>query len=189
VTQAKGRILQRGEKIVLREKTLDDARDDYAWRVDPELASYDAARPLRATFDEFNRLYSDELRYPSPYRHTFAVDDLGGKHIGNVMYYNIDERKGEAELGITIGDRDYWARGFGADTVRTFISYLFLTTSLNRIYLHTLDWNIRAQRSFRNAGFTALRTERRGGYTFILMEIRREDWDRDRPPSTPPDAA
>lgn len=188
MTQAKGRVIQRGEKVVLREKTIDDAREDYAWRTDPELASYDAARPLRVTFNDYLALYAEELQHPSPYRRTFAIDDLEGRHIGNIMYYNVDERRGEAELGITIGDRNYWGRGLGADAVRALVRYLFTTMDLKRIYLHTLDWNIRAQRSFRNAGFVPLETVRRGGHTFILMEIRREDWEaQNRPQQAPTD--
>ncbi|MFN8555874.1 MAG: GNAT family N-acetyltransferase [Dehalococcoidia bacterium] len=163
-----------GTLVRLRRKRLDDARNDFDWRRDPELARFDAASPLRSAFQDFLSTYSDDLRYPNPYRRVFAIEDTGGRHIGNVMYYNIDERRGEAELGITIGDKRYWGQGYGTDAVRTFVRYLFSATSLNRIYLNTLDWNVRAQQAFQKAGFVVIAANRRGFHSFITMEIRRQ---------------
>jgi RimJ/RimL family protein N-acetyltransferase len=170
--------LARGRLIVLREKTLDDAQQDYEWRRDPELATFDAARPYNGSFKDYVSIFSDELRYPSPYRKTIAVEDQDGRHIGNVMFYNADYQRKEAEIGITIGLREYWARGFGTDLVRTFAGYLFDSLSLERIYLKTLDWNLRAQRCFEKAGFRRYGTSRRGEYNFILMDIRRGESQR-----------
>ena len=164
----------RGHLILLRRKRPSDAQQDYEWRRDPELARFDAAPPLRVSFQDFLLTFNDELRFPSPYRKVFAIENLEGLHIGNVMYYNIDERRGEAELGITIGDRRYWGAGYGRDAVRTFVRYIFESTALQRIYLNTLDWNVRAQRAFRAAGFVPTGMNRRGLHTFVSMEIRRE---------------
>ena len=67
-------------------------------------------------------LYRDELTYPSPYRRSLAIEDINGLHIGNAMYYNIDTVRREAEIGITIGEREYWSRGYGTDAVKTLVS-------------------------------------------------------------------
>lgn len=163
----------RGQLIVLREKTLADAEQDYEWRRDPELATFDAARPYSGSLKDYVAVFGDELRYPSPYRKTIAVEDHDGRHIGNVMYYNADFHRHEAEIGVTIGLREYWARGFGTDLLKTFVGYLFDSLSLDRIYLKTLDWNLRAQRCFENAGFQRYGSSRRGEYHFILMDIHR----------------
>ncbi|MBI2760708.1 MAG: GNAT family N-acetyltransferase [Chloroflexi bacterium] len=169
-----------GTLIRLRRKRLSDAQTDYDWRRDPELSRFDAASPLRSSFQEFLTTFTDDLRYPSPFRRVFAIENLEGEHIGNVMYYNIDDRRGEAELGITIGVRRYWSQGYGTDAVTTFIHYLFTETGLRRVYLNTLDWNVRAQRAFRKAGFRAIGMNRRGFHTFLTMEIKRE-WFTDTP--------
>jgi RimJ/RimL family protein N-acetyltransferase len=94
------------------------------------------------------------------------------------MYYNIDERRSEAELGITIGERDYWGRGFGRDAVATFVRFIFETTRLRRVYLNTLAWNERARRAFEAAGFQACGRRRRDGNVFITMEVVREEEPR-----------
>jgi RimJ/RimL family protein N-acetyltransferase len=165
----------RGSLIRLRRKRLSDAENDYDWRCDAELARFDAASPLRISLQEFQVTYREDLRFPSPFRRVFAIENLDGEHIGNVMYYNIDERRGEAELGITIGDKRYWGSGYGRDAVGTFVRYIFSSTNLDRIYLNTLDWNVRAQRAFRAAGFVPTGITKRGLNTFVSMEIRRSD--------------
>jgi RimJ/RimL family protein N-acetyltransferase len=161
----------RGRHIVLREKRLADARQDFAWRTDAELARFDAARPFAAAYEDFLALYRDELSYPNPYRRTLAIEEERGRHIGNAMYYNIDAIRREAEIGITIGERPFWGRGYGADAVETLVRYIFDVTGFRRIYLKTLDWNVRAQRCFERAGFRQCGRTRRGGNTFIIMEI------------------
>ena len=168
--------LARGALVVLRSKTIADAEQDYAWRRDPELATFDAARPYNGSLKDYLAIFGDELNYPSPYRRTVAVEDHGGLHIGNVMYYNVDYQRRDAEIGVTIGLRECWGRGYGTDLLRTFLAYLFENTMLERIYLKTLDWNVRAQRAFENAGFRRTGTSRRGEYSFVLMDIHKRDF-------------
>jgi len=165
-----------GSKIRLREKRLDDALNDYAWKADPELARLDAAPQLTMTFSQYLSNYTSELRYLLSTRHQFAVETRDGEHIGNCVYYGVDEAKGEAELGVMIGNRDYWDKGYGADAVTTLVRYIFRQTSLNRIYLKTLDWNTRAQKCFQKCGFTPYGCMARDGFNFVLMEIHREQW-------------
>ena len=165
-----------GKKIKLRDKRLDDALNDYTWQTDPELTRLDAVPQLTVTFPQYLLLYTDELRYSSSVRRRFAVDTLDDKHIGNCAYYGINEAKDEAELGIMIGNRDYWDKGHGTDAVTTLVSYVFRQTKLKRIYLKTLDSNSRAQRCFQKCGFTPYGRLVRDGFSFVLMEIHRKQW-------------
>jgi len=166
--------IARGKMVVLRGKRREDALADYGWRKDPEMARYDGAKPITNSLADFRALFEDELENPIPFRRTFGVEDEEGRHIGNVMYYNIDRVKGEAEVGITIGDRRYWNRGYGTDALKTLIRYLFANTGMNRLRLKTLDWNRRAQRCFEKAGFVHCGKSRRSDGSFLLMELRRE---------------
>ena len=163
-----------GGKIKLCDKRLADARDDYTWRTDPELARLDAAPLLTISFPQYLLGYTSELCYSSLTRRRFSIQTLDGKHIGNCLYYDINETKGEAELGIMIGNRDYWDKGYGADAVTTLLSYIFRQTKLNRIYLKTLESNHRAQKCFQKCGFTPCGHLFRDGYSFVLMELHRQ---------------
>ena len=175
-------VLVEGTNVVLREKRVEDAAEDYAWRCDPELAAFDAVPALRMAWEDYLRIYKEELRYPPPRQRTLSIEDRQGKHIGNCMYYDVDEAKGEAELGIMIGLREYWNLGYGRDAVATLLGHIFETTQLNRIYLHTLTWNARAQKAFERAGFTPVREVLRNGHNFVLMEVSRDQFAMFRDP-------
>ena len=163
-------------KIRLRDKRLSDARKDYEWQKDSELARLDAATPINCSFQEYLIDYTDEVRYPSPHRRTFSLETHDGQHIGNCVYYNINENKSEAELGIMIGDREYWNKGYGTDAVSTLIDHIFQQTKLNRIYLKTLVTNTRAHRCFMKCNLKPCGYLKRDGYEFLLMEIYRQEW-------------
>jgi len=167
-----------GEKVRLRDKKLSDVRNDYRWQSDPELARFDAAPTLKVAFAVYLLDYADSVHRPGTNRYPLAVETLDGIHIGNCTCYDIDEEKAEAQLGIMIGDRDYQDRGYGTDTITAFVDHIYRTTGLNRIYLKTLDWNLRAQQCFRNSGFITCGEFRRNNTTFMLMELLREQWEQ-----------
>ena len=166
----------RGAKIILRDKRVEDAEHDYIWRSDPEIAKLDAAYPLTMTFDRYQKIFEDQLRYPTPGSHHFAIETMEGQFIGNCMYYDLDSINREAELGIVIGDRDYWDGAFGYDAVVTLLEHMFGKMNLRRVYLHTLEWNKRAQRCFSKCGFNPVKPVRRLGNDFLLMEVLLPDW-------------
>ena len=168
----------KGHKVRLREKQLKDAANDYTWSCDPELARLDATFPLKISFPEYLINYRDNLLYHSPLRRRFAIETLNGKHIGNCTYYSIDERKGETELGIMIGNRQHWNQGYGCDTVTTLVNHIFKDTKLNRIYLSVLDWNTHAQKCFEKSGFMPCHHTTRHGNHFIVMELYRNRRDK-----------
>jgi len=164
-----------GKKVILREKRTDDAWDDYSWETDPELARLDAAPVLTMPYTEYLEEYSGELTYYYSSGKRFAIDTLDGEHIGNCSYYNYDESRKETELGIMIGNRDYWSIGYGTDVITTLVDHIFNSTNLK-----TLNWNDRAQKCFQKCGFIKYGESTRGKYNFILMETFRADWESNR---------
>lgn len=165
-----------GQKVRLRRKKLTDVRNDYNWQSDPELARLDAAPVLKTSFPVYLMDYVEIIRKPERNRFPLAVETREGKHIGNCTCYDIDDSKSETQVGIMIGDRDYWDKGYGADTITTLVDHVFQSTTLNRVYLKTLDWNLRAQKCFRNCGFIRYSTVIRNGHNFVFMELTREQW-------------
>ena len=165
----------KGERVVLREKRLEDAWNDYAWKQDPELARLDATVPLDLPFSMYLVSYAEELNNCDGRVHTYAIETFDGKHIGNCSYYNLDRGKREAELGILIGDADCWGSGYGTDAVATLVHHAFKKEGLKRMYLHTLVGNTRAQKCFLKCGFVPCRRVTRSGYDFTLMEIKEQE--------------
>ena len=173
-------VVLRGRKVILRARRIDDVPDDYRWRADEELARLDATRPLDMPCEAFLRYAKEEIASPTPWSRRFAIDTLDGKHIGSCMYYDIDHKRGMAELGIVVGEPEYQGRGYGTDAVDSLLGYVYGDTDLKRIYLHTLEWNHRARKSFAKSGFREVGRVRRNGKDFIQMEISQEEWERHR---------
>jgi len=170
-------VNEEGEKVRVREKRVKDIQNEYSWRVDPELSRLDATKPMTMSYEDFFRYSKEEMQFPNYRSKRLAVETLEGVHIGNIMYYDLNMQNRQAEVGIMIGDKDYWSNGYGTDTVNTLLRHLFTILELDRIYLHTLSWNYRAQASFAKSGFKLVRNVKRGGQDFILMEVLRSDWE------------
>jgi RimJ/RimL family protein N-acetyltransferase len=112
--------------------------------------------------------------------HTLEDDHL----IGSCSIFDIDTRNRSAELGIVIGEKDYWGKGYGSDAVRTLLNFAFGEVNLNRVYLRVFAYNQRAIRSYKKCGFqhegTARQAQfREGRYHDVhLMAILFEEWQR-----------
>ena len=169
--------------VRLREKHPEDAARDYRWQTDAELSALDAAEPLHMTYPEYLAEYLFLLKDPIPVRAQFAIETEDGLHIGNCACYGINPDKAEAEVGIMIGERSHWGKGYGSAALSALVKYAFTDGGLSRLHLKTLASNTRAQRCFRRTGFAIYNREMRGGYDFILMELSREVWQKRQPPA------
>ena len=158
----------------IRPKKIQDLELDYKWRTDPLLCALDATMPITISSKNFISQETDDLKYPIPWSEKFAIETKEGRHIGNCMYYDIDIINQEAEVGIMIGDNNFWDRGYGCDALSTLVNYIFKFTNINKLYLHTLMTNKRAQNSFKKAGFSKVKEIRKEGMNFILMEIKKD---------------
>ncbi len=161
-------------KVILGCKSLADAPNDYSWQTDAELAYLTATNPLTLGFADYLSKYANQLRYDNTQKHQFAIKTIDGRHIGNCGCYGINNEESEAEIGIIIGDRHYWDRGYGTNAVISLIKYVFSHTTSIRIHLKTLESNKRAQRCFFKCGFTICGSIINNGDNFILMELLRD---------------
>ncbi len=110
-------------------------------------------------------------------RHTFGIRDEEGVFIGLCELYDIKGDTGT--LGIIIGERSHWNRGYGRRAVGKLLEYAFDELRLNHVRLSTFEDNLRAQASFRKAGFQEMSRSRvRGdrGRVSVWMGISRERW-------------
>lgn len=88
----------------------------------------------------------------------------------------------DAWVGIGLGERDYWGRGFGTDAMRLILQYGFVELNLHRISLGLHSYNGRALKSYEKVGFKVegvMRqdTFREGRRTDgIYMGILRAEW-------------
>lgn len=101
---------------------------------------------------------------------SFAIETIAEqKYIGGVAFHAINWLNRSAGLGITIGDKSYWGRGYGTDAMRVMMRLGFDKMNLHRLWLHVYEYNRRAIASYEKCGFKregVLRKERfyRGSY-------------------------
>jgi RimJ/RimL family protein N-acetyltransferase len=169
-------VVARSERLRLRAKHVTDARLDYEWRTDPELARFDGREPLSETFAEFSARFESDIKFQHPRERMYAIETADGAHIGNLMYYNARAARDEAEFGITIGRKEFHGRGYGREATVLFLRHAWETTPFRLLVLHTLDWNQRAARSFRAAGFEDAGFVESNGSRLLRMVARREWW-------------
>lgn len=169
-------LLEKKSQVRIRDKRLNDAYKDYTWRCDVELARLDAMAPLSISLSAYLEQYKEELAHSDPDQRRFAIETLEGKHIGNCMYYDFNENRGEAEIGILIGERDYWDKGYGKSALEQLLEMLFANENIQRVHLKTLAGNVRAQRCFLRCGFIPCGRLVVNGNHFVMMEIRRHHW-------------
>ena len=101
------------------------------------------------------------------------------------MFYDINRWNNSCEYGIMIGNKKYWNSGYGADATINTLYYIFNETDITKIYLHTLSGNIRAQNSFRKAGFNFKKIVKKASHEFHFMEISKSDWQKNKDLSKP----
>ena len=177
-----------GQRIRLRPVERDDLPRYVKWLSDPELRGYLSAHlPISQAQEE--RWFETNLNAGDT--QAFAIDaqpvDAGigpWVHIGGCSFVQIDWRSRHGELGIFIGARDYWGRGYGTDVVQTLAGWGFDTLNLNRIYLRVHSTNERAIRCYEKVGFQHEGRLRQhnfhaGAYRDTLyMGLLRSDWAR-----------
>jgi RimJ/RimL family protein N-acetyltransferase len=85
-------------------------------------------------------------------------------------------------IGIGIGPRAFWNKGYGTDAMRVLMRFAFTELNLERLTLNVFAYNERAQRSYLKAGFQVEGRQRerlrrgRRRYDMIFMGILRGEW-------------
>lgn len=92
------------------------------------------------------------------------IDDLSGKPIGTIQLYDFNQQDKSCKLGIRIGDKDYWSRGYGGDAVNTIIGHAFASLDINRVDLRVYEYNERAARCYEKCGFKYEGRTRKSAY-------------------------
>ncbi|MDI6893829.1 MAG: GNAT family protein [Bacillota bacterium] len=91
--------------------------------------------------------------FPQRERPRFIIQTRDGRPIGVMGLHRIDQVHREAELGIFIGEKDCWGRGYGTDAIRTLLGFAFEEMNFHRTYLRVNADNLRAQRCYEKCGF------------------------------------
>jgi RimJ/RimL family protein N-acetyltransferase len=176
-----------GELVRLRALELDDLDRCYHWLNDREVTRFlEGGRYPPSTVQERDWL-ENAVRNRSGFANVlFAIETKDGVHIGNAGLHEGSPEHRTAKLGIMIGEKEYWSRGYGTDAVRTLLRFAFEQMNLNRVELGTFDFNERAQACYRKCGFVEEGRRREDRYIdgsyhdLLIMGILRREWEAAR---------
>ncbi len=178
-----GRAVIRGEGVVLRATEPGDAESIARWFNDPEVRRYMGARFPGSLVDQRRRL---ESRSDPEKRLGLCIDTLDGRTIGICSLHRDDAEGHNAGLGIMIGEKDCWSKGYGTDATLTLCCFGFRQMDLHRIRLDVYTFNERAIRSYEKCGFRRDAVQRDAYYKHgeyldvlimaILADEFREKW-------------
>lgn len=117
-------------------------------------------------------------------KNSFAIiEKKENKLIGNCGLFNIDQVNQNSELGIFIGEKDYWNQGYGTEALKLLLDYGFNLLNLYNIMLKVYSYNKRAIKCYKKIGFNEIGRRRKarviGGekYDEVFMDILSEEFN------------
>jgi UDP-4-amino-4,6-dideoxy-N-acetyl-beta-L-altrosamine N-acetyltransferase len=134
----------------LRRIERDDIPTFVRWFADPDVREFLLInRPISIAEEE--QWFAQQLQ--SQNAELFAIETNDGIHIGNIGLHDINWVHRAAEMGIVIGHKQYWGKGYGSDAIRTLLRFAFDEMNLHRVQLTVYEDNARAIRAYEKCGF------------------------------------
>jgi len=161
-----------------------DADTLMRWTRDTEYWRLLDASPARAwALPQVREFIGREFETDAPNAFMFAIRTRADQRlIGDIGLDGIRWTHGDAFVGIGIGERAYWGKGYGTDAMRLMLRFAFQELNLHRVSLTVYGYNPRAQRSYEKNGFRVEGRARqvllRDGarHDVIYMGILRDEW-------------
>ena len=142
-----------GKKTRLRRIEREDIPTFVRWFGDPDVRDFLLInRPISRAEEE--QWFENQLKNEST--ELFAIETTDGQenvHIGNIGLHDINWLHRHTELGIVIGEKEYWSKGYGSDAIRTLLRFAFHEMNLHRVYLRVFQDNARGIGAYEKCGF------------------------------------
>lgn len=171
-----------GEKVKLRAYRKEDIEQACKYMNDYEIKKFLAPGvPYPMMLEQESKWYDSLASSMDSYN--FAIEDrITGIYIGGCGINNVDWKNSIALIGIFIGDKSFWNKGYGTDALNVLLKFIFEEMNVNKVKLNVYSFNPRAKRCYEKCGFVVegtLREElfREGAYHDVyIMSILKSEW-------------
>ena len=173
-----------GDRIRLRGVEKEDLPKFVAWLNDPEVVDGLGMFLPLSSGDETK--WYEGVASLEPAEKPMVIEVRDGdswRLVGNSSFMGIDWKDRLAEVGLFIGDKSIWDKGYGSEVMQLLFKHGFGTLNLNRIWLRVHDDNPRAVRVYEKVGMTHEGCYRQGVYKkgvfvdVLVMSILKSEWD------------
>lgn len=142
-----------GDRLVLRPVSVRDVTPEYVrWMNDQEVVEFLETGFFPVTMAALRRYVASKADR-SDVLFLAMVDRRTGRHVGNIKLEPIKWRYGTAEVGLLIGDKRYWGRGYGREALRLVLAHAFGKLNLRKVTAGVLAPNRPSLRMFLGLGF------------------------------------
>lgn len=176
----------KGERVTLRGIRREDLLRLWEFNNDPDVEIAGGGDPpMPQSLERLEAEFEENAKKGGRDGTWFAIE-ADGKFIGQCGLYGFDDFRGVAhrcDLGIAIGDKEYWGRGYGREALALLVDYAFTHWNMQRVGLQVNATNDRAIRAYRSVGFIEEGRLRRYGWSMgkyvdtVSMSILREEWE------------
>jgi len=158
------------------------------WLNDPEIVKFSDQRFIEHTLASCREYWQSFTNSPNFFWAIICRDSELG-HIGNINAY-VDIQHSVADVGILVGERRAWAKGYGLEAWLAVCEYLFRVGNVRKITAGTLSVNVGMLKIMERAGMIDDGRRRRQHLwngepvDVIYAALFRDDWI-DRYPQGP----
>ena len=172
-----------GERLRLRAIERSDLAKFVDWLNDPDVR-FGLKLYLPISLAQEENWFENVLNRPAD-EQPFVIERRQENNwvmIGNCGFHDIDWRCRSASVGIFIGEKSLWNRGFGSEAMSLLLKHGFETLNLNRIQLDVYEDNSGAIKSYEKSGFLLEGRKRQAIYKdgrfkdVLFMSVLREEW-------------
>ncbi len=146
-------MLFESSRIILRKMTSEDVELYHTWRNDIEVMKSTA--PFLDDYHlEETREFVNQVILGSQFSKSYIiVEKESSRPIGITSLVNIDYKNRNAECIIDIGDKNFWGKGYGTETMKLILDYSFLEMNFHKVFLRVFSFNNKAIKLYEKIGF------------------------------------
>lgn len=142
-----------GKRIFLRKLQPLDVTETYLkWMKDKEVTQFLESRWEKQSLEKLKQYVTAQNKKVDT--HLLGIFlKRNTQHIGNLKIGNIDKHHRFADIGLIIGEKKLWGKGYATESIIVASKYAFNTLKLNKLIAGIYETNIGSYKAFIKAGF------------------------------------
>lgn len=146
-------MFMEGPRLYFRAVVPEDAEGNYLrWMNDPEVTRFLESRYRPNSVESIQEYIRAVAGSPNDI-FCAMVQKSDDRHIGNIRLGPMDWLHRRAEIGILLGEKDCWGKGYGTEAFTMMLRHAFRTMNLNKVCASVYGDNAGSCKALLKAGF------------------------------------